>query len=121
MCDSKAVYLPVSVPGPVVLEKSDFLHKTFHINPDKKIALFFGGMAPQRYCEEIIDAAQNLRDDIVVILHGFEMTEGYISFLKDKDFNNKIIFSLDRIPEGEIDGTPKFLLILDLQYTVMTM
>ena len=100
--DSKAVYLPVSVPGPAVLEKSDFLHKTFHINPDKKIALFFGGMAPQRYCEEIIDAAQNLRDDIVVIFHGFEMTEGYISFLKDKDFNNKVIFSLDRIPEEKL-------------------
>ena len=30
------------------------------------------------------------------------MTEGYISFLKDKDFNNKVIFSLDRIPEEKL-------------------
>jgi glycosyltransferase involved in cell wall biosynthesis len=100
--NNDAIYLPVSVPGPSIKKKSFFLYEKFNIPKDKKIALFFGGMAPQRYCEEIIQAAQKLHDDVVVVFHGFEMTDGYIKFLKTVDVNNKIIFSLDKLPEEEL-------------------
>lgn len=100
--NNEAIYLPVSVPGPTIKEKSFFLHEKFNIPKNKKIALFFGGMAPQRYCEEIIQAAQKLDDDVVVVFHGFEMTDGYIKVLKTADANNKIIFSLDKLPEEEL-------------------
>jgi hypothetical protein len=100
--NNDAIYLPVSVPGPIIKKKSSFLHEKFNIPNNKKIALFFGGMAPQRYCEEIIQAAQTLQDDVLVVFHGFEMIDGYIQVLKKADVKNKIIFSLDKLPEEQI-------------------
>jgi glycosyltransferase involved in cell wall biosynthesis len=97
-----AIFLPVSVPGPSNRYKSTYLRDRFGLSADQKILLFFGGMAPQRYCEEIIRVAQLLDENYVVIFHGFEMQEGYLTKLKSLDLNNCIVFSLDKIPEDEL-------------------
>ena len=97
-----AVYLPVSLRGPGDSKKSSFLHDKLKIDPKKKIVLFFGGFAPNRYCSSIVKAAQDLDDHCQVVFHGFEVKEGYVKQLKTMDNNGKVIFSMDMIDENEL-------------------
>ncbi len=99
----KTIYLPVSVLGEKVSEKTDYFRKLFNIPDSKHILLVLSQIVPEKLSLEIAEGAQQLSDNFVLIFHGAGEKE-YIDKIKKIDKNNKIYISeklvdFNKIPE----------------------
>ena len=68
--EQEILYLPVSMLGGPLKERTDYFYKTLDIPRDKKILLQFGTIHSSRTSIEIAKSAQNWPDDWVLVMHG---------------------------------------------------
>ena len=87
-------YLPVSIPGPPIKNRSNFLRKKFNIDDNRPIVLYTGTLDFWTCMIDIVKSALDWPDDWVFIIHGPRNNSDYLLELK-KLANNKenIIFS----------------------------
>jgi glycosyltransferase involved in cell wall biosynthesis len=72
------------------------------IRESKKIVLFQGGLLPGRGIENLIQAFENVNDDIILIFMGFGELYGYIQKIsKISSFKDKILLK-DAVPPSEL-------------------
>ena len=103
--DFKLQLCPVSIMGPAIVNKSDYLQKKFNIPSDKKIILYTGSFYAEACFEEMaLSTTSNLwKDEWVLVLHGFGGDHKKISDLKEKTKKEKLIFSQDNLSQDELD------------------
>jgi glycosyltransferase involved in cell wall biosynthesis len=98
---TNVLLFPVSAKGDIIREKSKFLQNKLHIDDNKKIILYFGGIDKTRFMSQIVKMAKDLDDGVILVLHGFG-PKWYIKYLQSIANKNKVIFSFDFIPEDQI-------------------
>lgn len=94
------IYLPVSVKGKKILKHGDYFHKKFGLDKDIKIILYFGMLSINRFCDELMEQSKDLRENEMMILHGFGSRED-VEKLHALE-HPKVKLSLDTIPEDQI-------------------
>lgn len=92
------IYLPVSVTGDIIREKNYFIHDRFNIDRSKKIIFYFGLICENRGVHELVNIAENLGDDFVMVLHG--PAAGYL--ISPELCNNKLYLSTDLVDADKI-------------------
>ena len=97
------IYLPVSIAGKPIFQKSDLLHEKFHISKKKRIILQFGLITGARLSDKIAEAVQHIDNKWVIVFHGAVTEEGIIDRIKKINSNNNIILSTDLIASSLID------------------
>lgn len=100
---TNVLYFPVSAKGKTVQEKSKFLQNKLYIEDNKKIILHFGAIDKNRCLPGLVRIAKDLDDGVVLVIHGHG-PEKYIDFLQSIADKDKVIFSLNFIPEEEIES-----------------
>jgi glycosyltransferase involved in cell wall biosynthesis len=100
---TNVLYLPVSVRGQIIEQRSKFLQDKFHIGDDRKILLYFGNLLHTRFLTQIVSVAKELDDDIILVIHGFGQKR-YLDYLQSVADKNRVVFSLDYVPEDEIEN-----------------
>jgi glycosyltransferase involved in cell wall biosynthesis len=93
-----AIYIPVSITGKTVEDKSYFLHERLGIELSKKIILYIGQVCKNRGVNELIQCAGRLGEDFVMVFHG----PFFPDVSTDDDCGGKIFFSKDMISNDEI-------------------
>ncbi|MEJ2452105.1 MAG: hypothetical protein P8047_15830 [Gammaproteobacteria bacterium] len=92
------IYIPVSVSGKRVTEKSHFLHDRLGIPITKKIILYMGMIAARRGINEMMQCATRLLEDYVIVFHGPVFSE----FATDDNCGGKVYFSLGMVSSEDI-------------------
>lgn len=95
------LYLPISVKGGAYKEKSSFLQQKYQLDELESLILYFGLIQEERYSSELCAIAGKMPVNTRLVLHGFG-DETYINQLKIKAAKDRVIFSLDFLPETEI-------------------
>jgi glycosyltransferase involved in cell wall biosynthesis len=98
---ANVLYFPISVKGKVIREKSKYLQDKFSIGDDKKILLYFGSLDETRCTTQTVNMASYLDDDVILVVHGWG-PKRYLDYLQSIADKNKVVFSLDFLPEDEI-------------------
>jgi glycosyltransferase involved in cell wall biosynthesis len=96
--EKNAIYIPVSVSGGKVKEKSHFLHERLGLEFHKKIILYIGMVCKNRGVNELIQCASRLGEDFVMVFHG----PFYPDVSTEGNFGGKVFFSRDMINNEEI-------------------
>ncbi len=99
--NNRVLYYPVSVKGAVIQKKSNYLQNKFEICENKKILLYFGEIYKSRYATQIVNMARDLEEDIILVMHG-QGPKRYLDYLQSIADKEKVIFSLEFVPETEI-------------------
>ena len=100
----KLVYLPVSGLRAPYRAKSDYLRELFGIRHDKRILLYAGAIMDYGMCLELVEAANNWGDDLVLILHSpvtpqsIHFDPAYVDEVKRASRDNKVYLSLNPVP-----------------------
>jgi len=101
----KLLFFPVSVRGDVIYEKSDYLYNKLKIDKSKKIILYFGTLYSTRFIDHIVKMADEINDDMVIVLHGFGFgirNTNRLKYLQSIANKSKVFFSFELVPEDEI-------------------
>jgi glycosyltransferase involved in cell wall biosynthesis len=95
------IYFPISVRGDVVENKSCFFYQKYKIKETQQILLYFGLIQDERFSTDLVRIASLLKDTNKLVLHGFgEQT--YLDYLQSIADKNRVLFSLDFVPEEKI-------------------
>lgn len=95
------IYLPISVRGDIVENKSSFIHQKYKIEETKKLLLYFGLIEDERFSSDLVEISNRLQDDIMLVLHGYgEQT--YLEHLQSTADKERVVFSLDFVEEEKI-------------------
>ncbi len=97
------LFLPVSLPGPPLYKKSDYLRALFNVAPQKKIILQFGVVGGLRLVDDVAYAAQTFPPDWVLVFHGLVRKDEVVERIKAIDKNNRIIVSSDMVSSDKLD------------------
>jgi glycosyltransferase involved in cell wall biosynthesis len=97
------IYFPISVRGDIVEKKSSFFHQKYKMNEAKKLLLYFGLIQDERFSSDLVGIASHLKDDIMLVLHGFG-NQIYLTHLQSITDTDRVIFSLELVVEEEIIG-----------------
>ncbi|MFJ7921365.1 hypothetical protein ACIQ6U_16600 [Lysinibacillus fusiformis] len=99
----QVLHVPVSITAENI-EKSRFNYfiEKFSIDYRKTIVLLWAMITPARFCEEIVNEAQNLSSDFQVVIQGLVFDNDYLRYLKDLDIKNRIIFSTEPVDYDKI-------------------
>jgi glycosyltransferase involved in cell wall biosynthesis len=101
MGNTDLIYYPISVRGDIVEKKSSFFHQKYKINGAKKLILYFGLIQDERFSADLVGIASHLKDDMILVLHGFgEQT--YLAYLQSIADMNRVVFSFEFVAEEEI-------------------
>jgi glycosyltransferase involved in cell wall biosynthesis len=95
------LFLPVSLPEEENRNKSSWLYDHCAIARDKKIILYYGMINKDRRCFELAELSAHLRDDCIMVLHGFGPNEE-IEPLQDKVKYGNLILSLALAAHHEV-------------------
>jgi glycosyltransferase involved in cell wall biosynthesis len=102
--DSKKILIipnsPLGLPPDV---KRDFWRRKFNLSEGKKVFLQAGGMGYSRFSIELVKAAQEWPDNWVLILHGYELTPGYLAELNRFIISDRVFLSTDLVPYEQLD------------------
>ena len=97
------IYLPVSLMGPPIRERGNYLRNEFAIPLNKRIILQFGLIGKNRSVEEVARASQSFPGDWVLIFHGPIYDDNIRRSITAIDKKKNIIISSNIIPPDEID------------------
>jgi glycosyltransferase involved in cell wall biosynthesis len=97
------LFVPVSLPGPPLYKKSDYLRDLFSLSPQKKIILQFGVLGGLRLADEVASAAQTFPPDWVLVFHGLVRNDEIVERIRQIDKGNRIIVSRDMVPSDKLD------------------
>ncbi len=95
------LYLPISVRGDIVESRSGYLHEKYQIGRAKQLLLYFGLIQDERFSADLVRIASCLRDDVILVLHGYG-DPAYLAHLQSIAAVNRIIFSFDLVKEENI-------------------
>jgi len=98
---TKLLYLPISVRGDSIQEKSDFLARSLKLEPSKKILLYYGLIQDDRFSTAMINTAKELTDETVLVMHGYG-DQDHLSSLQSIADKDKVRFSLKLVAEEDI-------------------
>ncbi|MGZ4947378.1 MAG: hypothetical protein ACXV5N_13560 [Halobacteriota archaeon] len=88
------ICVPVSGIAEPSVTKGTFLHDVCGIPKGKKVLLYVGTLASWAMCTEMARAAQNWRDDFVLVLHTWrEGNDPYTNLIRTLADNNKVFLS----------------------------
>ncbi len=99
----KSIYLPVSLPGKPIYNKSNFLRDKMSILNDKLIILQFGLIEKNRLVLEIAKEAQNFPDDWMLVFHGPIIDYKILNEIKKVDNRKRIVISEILLPVDKIN------------------
>jgi glycosyltransferase involved in cell wall biosynthesis len=94
------VCVPVSGLGKAYRAKGNLLQEMCGIPQEKKVLLYAGYMAPWAMCLEMAEAAQNWRDDFVLVLHSWQediVRHPYITQIRRLTQTRKVYLSLKQV------------------------
>jgi glycosyltransferase involved in cell wall biosynthesis len=97
------LYLPVSLPGKIVSEKSDFLRRHLSIPKNKFIVLQFGIIEKKRLVLEVAREARKFPDDWVLVFHGPVIESSILNELHHLDTKGKVIISTNNLQPDKIN------------------
>ena len=97
------IYLPVSLMGPPIREKNNYLRDRFSIPINKRIILQFGIIGKNRSVVEVARESQSFPDDWILIFHGPIYDDNIRRSITAIDKKKKIIISSNIVPPDEID------------------
>ncbi|MFD1736786.1 hypothetical protein ACFSCX_09420 [Bacillus salitolerans] len=92
--EQETLYVTVSIREEVK-KSENYFDRKYKISPSKIKVLYWGMIAENRYCDEIIKVAQELDEGYQFIIHGIYYDEGYYNYLKTLDKKNKVVFSTE--------------------------
>ena len=95
------MYLPISVRGDSIQEKSDFLVRSLKLDPSNKILLYYGLIQDDRFSTAMVNTAKELPDGTVLVMHGYGEPQ-HLSFLQSIADMEKVRFSLKLVAEEDI-------------------
>lgn len=98
---TKWIYMPISVKGDIVEKKSRYFHRNYNISEAKRVLLYFGLIQDERYSAALVRIASHLKNDIVLVLHGYG-DKTYVADLKSIAPVDRVIFSIDMVDEERI-------------------
>ncbi len=101
----KLFLCPVSVMGPSLLEKGDYIFKKYNIPSGKKIILYTGAFYAEAFIEEMAYATNDTlwNNEWVMLLHGFCNSDNVLEKIRSKTSRDKVILSLNSLSQGELD------------------
>lgn len=94
--DCALLYLPISRRGAPITTRSNYLQERLNLNGQDVVLLYYGLIAERRFCRELVESAQFLPPDQVLVFHGV-CFDSYIERLKDADKRRKTRFSLELV------------------------
>ena len=69
--DIDVIYLPVSIHGETIKNKSNYLYEMFNLQKEKKIILYFGAEYKERKLEELIESFSQVKNpELILVIHG---------------------------------------------------
>lgn len=90
---NEKVLLPVSIKD-YRADTSGNIYNKLNIDRKKKIIFYPTSITPSRGCIELVKMTQNLDDEFVTVIHGFEAVKNYLNKIKKKVlFPSKSIIS----------------------------
>lgn len=95
------LYFPISVRGAIIENKSRFFHQKHKIKEGKRFLLCFGQIQDQRFSADLVRIASHLKDDMMLVLHGFG-DQTYLAYLQSIADMDRVILSFDFVPEEKI-------------------
>jgi len=98
--NGKALFVPVSIMGEALRERSDYLRKKHDIPRNKVVVLQFGQINEWRLCKEIMLEACDVNQDIVLIMHGV-FSEGKQQYMHTSS-GGMVILSDKLVPYSEV-------------------
>jgi hypothetical protein len=92
-------------PGYPSIRKSNYLREKFEISPEKKIALFTGGIADYNLIYEHFTSTREWPENVVLVVHCWG-NESQLNKLLDfsKKYINRVFISTEMLPFEEIDN-----------------
>ncbi len=118
LAEGKILYIPISISGGPIREKSNLLREMLGIPENKKIVLYAGNVAPWSRCLEIAKSAANWKEDKVLVVHTWKISFGpeeaeYFQQVRDiaADCPEKVLLSLKPISWYDL---PKLLSSADI-------
>ncbi len=103
--DLNVILSPVSMMGPALADKSDYVYRKFNIPKEKKIILYTGAFYSEAMIEEMANSTNDpLWDkDWVLLLHGFCNSEFILNNIRKNTRPEKIMLSLSNLSQNELD------------------
>ena len=95
------IYFPISVRGAIVENKSSFFYQKYKITEARKLLLCYGQIQDERFSADLVKIASRLRDDMMLVLHGFG-DQTYLAYLQSIADMDRVILSFDFVPEEKI-------------------
>lgn len=93
-----AIFLPVSITGKKVNERSRFLYEKLGIEFSKKIILYIGQVCKDRGVNDLMKCASRLGNDFVMVFHG----PFFHDVSTDDNYGGKVFFSKEIVSNEEI-------------------
>jgi glycosyltransferase involved in cell wall biosynthesis len=98
-------YVPVSLIGPPILTKSDYLRRRFNLSAGHHVILSFGRIGAERCIDRLVQVAQRFSENWRLIVHdGGSVSESVKERLSSLNLCGRAIFSWERLPRAEIDA-----------------
>jgi glycosyltransferase involved in cell wall biosynthesis len=94
------ICVPDAGLGKAYRAKGNLLQEMCGIPQEKKVLLYAGYMAPWAMCLEMAEAAQNWRDDFVLVLHSWQediVNNPYITQIRRLTQTRKVYLSLKQV------------------------
>lgn len=95
------LYFPVSVERLFASSSGEYLYEKFGIDSGKKILLYFGMFGPERGSKPLAVFSRTMAPEYTMVLHGNGLIED-VQELRDIADGDKLILSLDMVPEDEL-------------------
>jgi glycosyltransferase involved in cell wall biosynthesis len=102
--DSHLLLVPVSLLGPAVTVRTDYLQRMLAIPAEKKLILAFGLMARFRLTDELVRVAQDFPDDWVLVVHGPCEDDEFLRELQFLNTHKRAILSTASVPQAEVSA-----------------
>jgi glycosyltransferase involved in cell wall biosynthesis len=93
-------YLPVSISGSTIIERSNWLHNELGLSTDKVVILSYGMMTKQRRCVDLARVAQSFPENWCLVFHGYGAPE-LREEIQRVDTKNRVCFSLNLVPSEQ--------------------
>lgn len=97
-------YLPVTVDGEPILERSDYFRRQLGIDEDQVIVVYAGNVRPWAMCWEIVQAAASWPSQYVLVIHSWQRHAAEDAYYKEVEkaaVGARVLFSKDSIPEKD--------------------
>lgn len=102
---SRVLFVPNAPMGTARRIKSSFLREKLNIPAEKKIILCSGTIATWGMCRELVEAASDLPDDVVLVMHSRLKRDpplrGYENSVIAAADPKRVIFSFDSVPSAQ--------------------